>query len=626
MRFFPWLWHRLSRELSIRSKFLVVNLLALAVTAIVSVVILIQVRRAMTVNAVQSERMIITQTANTLEGTTETIRTVMSTVATMPFLSRVSSTEEVEEFLGRTQTAIFARDFFQTVQALERQSNATAIRIYVNDDLQAVCDHYSFTDVFAPVSLIRSSYWYGIFAGQPGRSSLFCPSFYLTNREKDTLGDLAYVQKIMAFGVSDAEPAGADADGAANALKYANMYIAVYFDSSRIGQILQENRHGNGSVYYLVNSRDNLVLASDEGLAGLYHMDYAGIPEAVDSRTDFRQISVLGSEVYMAYRDITGTDWRLVCCIPADSIFRKEQRLFTRIIEIYLAVILTVLAFHLILSDSMTKRLSYATQHIGVRQDGQLKKLPENEKSSDEIGRLMEAYNMAAMENVRLLKEQEETKDRLQLSEARALQAQINPHFLYNMLDMINWLNVSGRSEEASRAIQSLSRFYKLALAGGKFMTTLADELQQLEAYVALQNMRFGDRIRFYIDVPDALMDCTLPSLVLQPIVENAILHGINEKESKEGDVVLMAWEETDPGTHMTDLVITVSDNGVGIPEERLNQILDGGPPQAGSGTNIAICNTHLRLQLLYGPSRGLSFRSVPGEGTEVEVRVPKMY
>ncbi len=201
----------------------------------------------------------------------------------------------------------------------------------------------------------------------------------------------------------------------------------------------------------------------------------------------------------------------------------------------------------------------------------------------------------------------------------KALQAQINPHFLYNMLDMINWLAQSGQQEKVSAAIQTLSKFYKLTLSKKNITIPIGEELRHVSLYVMLQNMRFENKIEFIVDVPDEIMEYEIPKLVLQPIVENSILHGIFERESKAGNIVIMAWTENG------DIIFTVSDTGMGIRPERLKTILDG-TEESEHGSNIGIYNTHMRLKYLYGEKYGLHFESNYGQGTEVQVRIPAVW
>ncbi|MBR5046643.1 MAG: histidine kinase [Eubacterium sp.] len=161
-----------------------------------------------------------------------------------------------------------------------------------------------------------------------------------------------------------------------------------------------------------------------------------------------------------------------------------------------------------------------------------------------------------------------------------------------------------------------LSRIYRLTLSKEGQNNTLENEIEHVETYVSLQNMRFNDSVELIIDVPDDLLDYEIPKLTLQPIVENAILHGIMEKESREGCIVISAWQMPD------HIVVLVSDDGIGMTQEQISNILLG-QGESKTGFNIAVVNTHERIRLLYGARYGLSYSSTYGKGTEVEIHLP---
>lgn len=164
---------------------------------------------------------------------------------------------------------------------------------------------------------------------------------------------------------------------------------------------------------------------------------------------------------------------------------------------------------------------------------------------------------------------------------------------------------------------QSLSRFYKLTLSRKQSISTIAQETEHATIYLEIQNMRYHNSISFVSDIPDELMEYQIPKLTLQPLIENAVLHGILEKDDKTGTIVLTGWIEG------TSIVLLISDDGVGIPSEKLSAILSGNGNSTSGGTNIAVYNTHRRLQILYGPDYGLTYSNTPGSGTEVEIRIP---
>ena len=175
-----------------------------------------------------------------------------------------------------------------------------------------------------------------------------------------------------------------------------------------------------------------------------------------------------------------------------------------------------------------------------------------------------------------------------------------------------------GREEEIVAVVADLSRFYRLTLSKGDGIGNLGDELEHISIYVRLQNMRFEDAVDLIVDVPEMFYDSPLPRLTLQPLVENSILHGIREKESHKGTIVITAWEEEG------DVIMEIADDGVGMDEETVKGLLkEGSGKDEASGSHIAVYNTDRRLKISFGETYGLTYHSAPGEGTRVEVRLP---
>jgi len=163
--------------------------------------------------------------------------------------------------------------------------------------------------------------------------------------------------------------------------------------------------------------------------------------------------------------------------------------------------------------------------------------------------------------------------------------------------------------------VDALSRFYKTSLSNGDEVVTLENELLQVQAYVRIQNMRFGDAIDLLVDVPESLLSCRVGKIILQPIVENAILHGILEKEEERGTIRITGREENG------DLILQIEDDGVGTDASEVRQMLQG--RRSGERRGYGIRNIHERLQLHYGHGYGLVFDSERGKGTTVTLRMP---
>ena len=379
---------------------------------------------------------------------------------------------------------------------------------------------------------------------------------------------------------------------------------------------LSKNLALEGSVSYIINDRNSAVASSDDSLSGIYWLDYDTIKDSFMSSNNFIEQNILGETVYAGFYSITVPNWYMVTILPSRPLITQSNQLIFQLLLIYLAILVFAIILASLLSRSITSRLSSV-----IRQMKKVRQGPPVPMDSpvyhDEVGDLIDTYNYMTRKMNELIQKQAKASEDLRIAEFNSLQAQINPHFLYNTMDMINWQALQGHTDEVSTAVQNLSRFYKLTLSRKKGISTIAHEEEHVSIYINLQNMRYHDSIDLISDIPDELMEYQIPKLTLQPVVENSILHGILEKESKSGTIVLTGWLEDQ------DVVLLISDDGVGIPPEKMPTILSGTGHSSTGGTNIAIYNTHRRLQILYGPKYGLTYTSKPGQGTEVQIRIP---
>ena len=203
--------------------------------------------------------------------------------------------------------------------------------------------------------------------------------------------------------------------------------------------------------------------------------------------------------------------------------------------------------------------------------------------------------------------------------EIRLLQNQINPHFLYNTLNSIRWMAVMQGAEGISHAVSSLGQLLRYALKDASGQTQLQSELSMLEEYIYIQNIRYKGKINYQCrEVEKELLDCKVPKLILQPLVENAIFHGI-EPKAGVGTIEVRVSREG------KDILIRVWDNGVGMSEDEINRLMEGNSKNQEKErfNGIGVANIHERLQILYGPEYGLCFESVLGKFTCAVLRLP---
>ena len=214
-----------------------------------------------------------------------------------------------------------------------------------------------------------------------------------------------------------------------------------------------------------------------------------------------------------------------------------------------------------------------------------------------------------------LMEKQIQDQKSLHRAELELLQAQINPHFLYNTLDSIAILAESDRGEDVVNMVTSLSTFFRNSLSKGEDIISLAAERTQVTSYLEIQQIRYSDILRYEISIPDELLDCRVPKLILQPLVENALYHGV---KNRRGMGTITVTGESDGN----DLLLKVTDNGAGMDEEQV-RILQAGIYE-DRHTGLGLVNVHKRIRLYCGEPYGLFFESQMGKGSVVSIRLPQ--
>ena len=203
----------------------------------------------------------------------------------------------------------------------------------------------------------------------------------------------------------------------------------------------------------------------------------------------------------------------------------------------------------------------------------------------------------------------------LRKTELKALQAQINPHFLYNTLDSISWMCEQGKNAEAVLMVNALARLFRISISRGHELIPIRSEAQHAQSYLQIQSVRYKDQFSYEFDVEEGCLEYLCNKITLQPIIENAIYHGVNGLVD-EGRIVIRVFSRED------DIFFTVEDNGVGMEPEQIEEIFRR-KPDGKSG--IGIKNVNDRLKIWFGEKYGVTITSVPDEGTRVTVRMPKV-
>lgn len=237
----------------------------------------------------------------------------------------------------------------------------------------------------------------------------------------------------------------------------------------------------------------------------------------------------------------------------------------------------------------------------------------------DEIAVLNASFNQMMEEIGNLVEDIRVEELNLRAAELRVLQEQINPHFLYNTLDNIIWLAESKDTEQVVKMVSALSSFFRTTLSKGREFISVREEGEHIRSYLEIQQFRYRDILEYDVSIPEELWEYQVIKLTLQPLVENALYHGIKKKRGK-GHISVSAERYKDV------LIFKVKDDGMGMEEARLEQvrgILDGSVVEEQQSGGFGLFNVNQRIQLHYGSEYGLKVQSTYGEGTEVWVRIP---
>ena len=338
----------------------------------------------------------------------------------------------------------------------------------------------------------------------------------------------------------------------------------------------------------------------------------------LDSENSYMNIRNRQGVWMLGTHKIGYTGWKLVMVSSLSSVQKENMKIYQLIFSFLCLAGILMLGVDVILIQKITKpvsRLHQAIQSFGV---GKLD-VRVDETGIGEISSLEQGFNQMAGEIQELMDRSISQEQEKRHMERRLLQAQISPHFLYNTLDSIIWMIQGKQYEGAGKMVSLLARFFRVALSKGKDIIPLRQEVEHATSYLSIQNIRFQDKFDFELNIDESLMEYLCPKITIQPILENAIYHGV-ENMFGDGEIILSIQE------HGEDICIEVSDNGESMTEEQVEKILHHDIRKtSGKGSGVGVYNVDSRIKLLYGENYGISIQSELDEGTTVKILLPKV-
>lgn len=377
-----------------------------------------------------------------------------------------------------------------------------------------------------------------------------------------------------------------------------------------VSEILEKADSTERGCVYIANQDHELIGSSKEAMAESMEPDFF-LLENGDGANGWREVKK-DKEIYMMNQmELENTGWSMAAVVPLKELRAKSRRVCDGMIWGLLPIMGVATSIIYFFAGSFSdriKRLSYQMSHW--RDQDVVQEVSTD--PADEVGRLGREYKEMRREIDELMQQKYESGIAIKDAELKALQAQINPHFLYNTLDLINWEAMERDAPEIGELVQMLARYYKSVLRKGFDTVSLHHEIEHIVTYVKIQNFRFDGRIHLKVEIPEELMSKKMLKLTLQPIIENSVSHGISAEDEGEETITVRAREEGG------DLIIEVQDDGKGMTKEQLETILKVDE----NNSHYAVFNIHDRIRLKYGEGYGLRYESAVGQGTMVTIRI----
>lgn len=378
--------------------------------------------------------------------------------------------------------------------------------------------------------------------------------------------------------------------------------------------ILEDIRTTEQETILVFNQENELI----EGLYGLSELNDETVLNVIGNASDETAYETVADGMFWFYRSVGGGKLKILQAVPNKTIMLALNKtllggLFAAILSVMISLVFSVVLSHVISKPII--RLANDVRDINLNETH----IPVQSDRRDEIGYLHESFDVMLRRNRDLIVSEYQSEINKKDAQLRALQAQINPHFMYNTLQVIGGMALKKGVSEVYHVTVDLSDILRYSLNFSKEMVKLKEEIKYMNSYLSIQNQRFGNRITFENEIPEPLLDYLVPKLILQPLIENSFEHGLSNKSGPW--IIKLYGAENDAG----DLLLTVIDNGLGVSPEKLNLIREELAKNVenalNTGIHIGLGNVHSRIRLINSDKKyGVTIDSIEGEGTTVKV------
>jgi len=398
--------------------------------------------------------------------------------------------------------------------------------------------------------------------------------------------------------------------------------IMITIEEDIFYSVIKDTELPDGNIIFLTDSEGNITYSSDAGIFNFQFINDELKQHIIKNSEDSLTFNLRDKKFIAGFTTLDTINWKIVYAIPYDVLFKDIYRLRT-ILMIFIGVIsfITLLGLFVILKSFFlpVKTLNSLMRKV---QQGDLD-VKFSIKTNDELNELYDNFNIMVnrikdnidtiKKNQLILLNKQKTEDELQY---RILQSQITPHFLFNTLNNIKWIASINNIPVIVDMIAALGNLLEISTNKIEDKITISKEISYLQDYILLQKVRYGDKFDVEINVDKSIEDYKIMKLILQPIVENAIIHGLEGKPGK-GVIIINGYKQSN------DIVFEIIDNGCGIDSEIMNELKNSLKSNSEKFNSIGIHNIDKRLKLIYGEKYGINIESKLGDGTKVSVLLP---
>ena len=465
-------------------------------------------------------------------------------------------------------------------------SNVSGIYLYLNS-------RKNFKgNFFSDLSVAYETEWYKIMEKRD-----ITTYWYLSIKEKTGIPTLSLI-RLIKNRLDDSKTIG---------------IIKIDCNETLLTNILNEETLYFNNICYLV-SADNNNIYPLTNVTGLNKLDKNEKEFFINSKNTWNFYETNGNKYYVNCRKLLNTNLYLVNVIvweEMEKLLKKILPLFFIFLTLILIVSYTTAS---LFSGSVSRRISDLAFNLKT---AGIKYLPNNtmpeNNTKDDISIIIDKCEGMISQIDKLYARQFEDGQKLKEAEYKILYEQINPHFLYNTLNLIKYLSEKENNHRLTTVIDALSGFYKTGLNNGEDIITIKNELEHIRCYTEIQNVRFSNKIKLSVNVPDEILNCYTVKLILQPLVENAISHGILPKPDKMGEIEITGYFENN------DVILNVFDDGMGIAPDKLDTLL------SENSENFGLKNIHSRIKLCFGEDYGINIESKHKKYTLIKIKLPKI-